>query len=102
MQLWSVPVRPFSSSSQSPDNTSLDLQTTLITAVNLTLHATHYQVPAQQRQAMRILMMPTVYSVVSFCSYRYFRFVVPIPPLRFILLTDSSFFDGRRQGVYVL
>jgi hypothetical protein len=35
-------------------------QTTLITLFTLTMHATHYQTPAAQKQVMRVLMMPCV------------------------------------------
>ncbi|EIW65413.1 hypothetical protein TREMEDRAFT_36313, partial [Tremella mesenterica DSM 1558] len=47
--------------------------TTVITLFTLTMHATHYQQPAAQRQVMRVLLMPCVYSVVSFFSYRYYQ-----------------------------
>ncbi|ORY23937.1 organic solute transporter Ostalpha-domain-containing protein [Naematelia encephala] len=52
---------------------SCALVTTLITLFTLTMHATHYQQPAAQRQVMRVLMMPCVYSIVSFFSYRYYQ-----------------------------
>lgn len=35
-------------------------QTSLITLFTLTMHATHYQSPAAQKQVMRVLMMPCV------------------------------------------
>ncbi|WRT66011.1 uncharacterized protein IL334_002962 [Kwoniella shivajii] len=47
--------------------------TTLITLFNLTMHAIRYQHPPAQRQVMRVLLMPAVYSIVSFFSYRYYR-----------------------------
>ncbi|ORX35039.1 organic solute transporter Ostalpha-domain-containing protein [Kockovaella imperatae] len=47
--------------------------TTLITLFTLTMHATHYQQPAPQRQIMRVLLMPAVYAIVSFFSYRYYQ-----------------------------
>lgn len=37
------------------------------------MHATNYYRPKEQRQVLRILLMPAVYSIVSFFSYRYFR-----------------------------
>lgn len=36
------------------------LQTVLITLFTLTMHATHYQQPAAQKQVMRVLLMPAV------------------------------------------
>ncbi|WWC60659.1 uncharacterized protein I303_103234 [Kwoniella dejecticola CBS 10117] len=47
--------------------------TTLITLFNLTMHAVRYQHPPAQKQVMRVLLMPAVYSIVSFFSYRYYR-----------------------------
>ncbi|WWD18220.1 hypothetical protein CI109_102670 [Kwoniella shandongensis] len=46
--------------------------TALITLFTLTMHATHYQHPPAQRQVMRVLLMPPVYAIVSFFSYRYY------------------------------
>nr|XP_019050727.1 hypothetical protein I302_01168 [Kwoniella bestiolae CBS 10118]OCF29657.1 hypothetical protein I302_01168 [Kwoniella bestiolae CBS 10118] len=37
------------------------------------MHAVRYQHPPAQRQVMRVLLMPAVYSIVSFFSYRYYR-----------------------------
>ncbi|WWC88208.1 uncharacterized protein L201_003113 [Kwoniella dendrophila CBS 6074] len=47
--------------------------TTLITLFSLTMQAINYQHPPAQRQVMRVLLMPAVYSIVSFFSYRYYR-----------------------------
>ncbi|WWC68309.1 uncharacterized protein I206_102233 [Kwoniella pini CBS 10737] len=47
--------------------------TTLITLFNVTMHAIRYQYPPAQKQVMRVLLMPAVYSIVSFFSYRYYR-----------------------------
>ncbi|GAA5899275.1 hypothetical protein JCM8208_001605 [Rhodotorula glutinis] len=46
---------------------------TLITLVSIWLHARNYYKPKEQRQVLRILLMPAVYAIVSFFSYRYFR-----------------------------
>ncbi|KIR30611.1 hypothetical protein I309_00749 [Cryptococcus deuterogattii LA55] len=47
--------------------------TVLITLFTLTMHATRYKHPPAQRQVMRVLLMPPVYAVVSFFSYRYYK-----------------------------
>ncbi|OCF31838.1 hypothetical protein I317_03341 [Kwoniella heveanensis CBS 569] len=47
--------------------------TTLITLFTMTMHAVRYQHPPAQRQVMRVLLMPAVYAIVSFFSYRYYR-----------------------------
>lgn len=68
---------------------SAERQTVLITLFTLTMHATHYQQPAAQKQTMRVVLMPPVwvsltgvfrapcldrrYAIVSFFSYRYYR-----------------------------
>ncbi|KAM0754398.1 DUF300-domain-containing protein [Meredithblackwellia eburnea MCA 4105] len=46
---------------------------TVITLVQFFLHARNYYVPKEQRQILRIILMPPVYAVISFFSYRYFR-----------------------------
>ncbi|GJN87385.1 hypothetical protein Rhopal_000334-T1 [Rhodotorula paludigena] len=46
---------------------------TLITLISVWLHARNYYKPKEQRQILRILLMPAVYAVVSFFSYRFFR-----------------------------
>lgn len=46
---------------------------TLVTLIGVLLHATHYQNRDQQRQVIRVLLMPMVYAIVSFFSYRFFR-----------------------------
>jgi len=47
--------------------------TILITTVNIVLHTRNYYRPLEQRQIVRILLMPPVYATISFFSYRYFR-----------------------------
>ncbi|WVR05565.1 hypothetical protein IAU60_002584 [Kwoniella sp. DSM 27419] len=47
--------------------------TTLITLFTMTMHAVRYQHPPAQKQVMRVLMMPPVYAIVSFFSYRFYR-----------------------------
>nr|ODN93168.1 hypothetical protein L203_00437 [Cryptococcus depauperatus CBS 7841] len=37
------------------------------------MHARRYQYPPAQKQVMRILLMPAIYAIVSFFSYRYYR-----------------------------
>ena len=77
-------------------NTSFDLGimaviTILLTTVNITMHARSecscttpsavsyssrsidYYRPLQQRQIIRILLLPPVFAIISFFSYRYFR-----------------------------
>ncbi|GAA6052410.1 hypothetical protein JCM3770_000228 [Rhodotorula araucariae] len=46
---------------------------TLITLWTMWLHGRNYTKPREQRQILRILLMPAVYAIVSFFSYRYFR-----------------------------
>ena len=36
-------------------------------------HLRHYTVPSEQRQIIRILLLPAVYGIISFCSYRWYR-----------------------------
>ncbi|KAL7410830.1 organic solute transporter Ostalpha-domain-containing protein [Mrakia frigida] len=50
--------------------------TTIVTFTTLTLHALNYQIPAQQRQIGRVVLMPWVYGVLAFFSYRYFRYFI--------------------------
>ncbi|MBW0524977.1 hypothetical protein O181_064692 [Austropuccinia psidii MF-1] len=52
---------------------SMSLMTIIISTYNLIKHAQHYHRPAEQRQIMRIILMPPVYAVISFFSYRFFR-----------------------------
>ncbi|KAF8968510.1 organic solute transporter Ostalpha-domain-containing protein [Flammula alnicola] len=47
--------------------------TTIISAITVLQHCRNYTVPVQQRQILRILYMPPVYAIISFCSYRFFR-----------------------------
>ncbi|SCZ99048.1 BZ3500_MvSof-1268-A1-R1_Chr3-1g05782 [Microbotryum saponariae] len=46
---------------------------TVVTLISVFFHARNYYVPREQRQIIRILFMPAVYSIISFCSYRWFR-----------------------------
>ncbi|OCH86292.1 DUF300-domain-containing protein [Obba rivulosa] len=47
--------------------------TVILTLVNVLQHCRNYTNRAEQRQILRVLYMPAVYSVISFFSYRYFR-----------------------------
>ncbi|KJA22431.1 hypothetical protein HYPSUDRAFT_41052 [Hypholoma sublateritium FD-334 SS-4] len=47
--------------------------TTVISAISILQHCRNFTVPAQQRQILRILYMPPVYAIISFCSYRFYR-----------------------------
>jgi len=47
--------------------------TVIITLISVLQHCRNYTAPREQRQVIRILYMPTVYAVISFFSYRYFR-----------------------------
>ncbi|KAF8908770.1 DUF300-domain-containing protein [Mucidula mucida] len=47
--------------------------TLIITAIGVFRHARNYTVPGEQRQVIRILYMPSVYAIISFFSYRFFR-----------------------------
>lgn len=47
--------------------------TILLTTCNIILHTRNYYRPLEQRQIVRILLMPPVYATISFFSYRYFR-----------------------------
>jgi len=47
--------------------------TILLTTVNVIMHTCNYYRPLEQRQIVRILLMPPVYATISFFSYRYFR-----------------------------
>ncbi|KAJ7279454.1 DUF300-domain-containing protein [Mycena rebaudengoi] len=49
------------------------LITVLITTISVLQHCRNYTSPREQRQVIRILYMPSVYAVISFFSYRYFR-----------------------------
>ena len=70
---------------------SMAVITILLTTINITVHARSecsctnpsavpyssrsidYYRPLQQRQIIRILLMPPVFAIISFFSYRYFR-----------------------------
>ncbi|EDR09079.1 uncharacterized protein LACBIDRAFT_296311 [Laccaria bicolor S238N-H82] len=47
--------------------------TILISIISIGLHCRNYTNRRHQRQILRILYMPPVYSIISFFSYRYFR-----------------------------
>ncbi|KAL1736787.1 organic solute transporter Ostalpha-domain-containing protein [Schizophyllum commune] len=47
--------------------------TVIISTITVVKHCRSYTVPNEQRQILRILYMPPVYAIISFCSYRYFR-----------------------------
>jgi len=47
--------------------------TVLISLVSILQHCRSYTNPRQQRQILRILYMPPIYSVISFLSYRFYR-----------------------------
>ncbi|KAJ3893147.1 DUF300-domain-containing protein [Lentinula edodes] len=47
--------------------------TVLISMISVFQHCRTYTKPAEQRQILRILYMPPIYAVISFCSYRFFR-----------------------------
>ncbi|KAL8277027.1 hypothetical protein RQP46_010561 [Phenoliferia psychrophenolica] len=45
----------------------------LVSGTNVFLHCRNYRKPLEQRQIIRILLMPIVFSVISFLGYRFFR-----------------------------
>jgi len=47
--------------------------TILVSLISIIKHCRNYTKPPQQRQILRILYMPPVYSIISFFSYRFFR-----------------------------
>jgi len=47
--------------------------TILLTTFNIIMHTRNYYRPLEQRQIIRILLMPPVYATISFFSYRFFR-----------------------------
>ncbi|KAF9530748.1 organic solute transporter Ostalpha-domain-containing protein [Crepidotus variabilis] len=47
--------------------------TLCISLVTILQHCRNYTNPGQQRQILRILYMPPIYAIISFCSYRFFR-----------------------------
>ncbi|GAA95943.1 uncharacterized protein L969DRAFT_92027 [Mixia osmundae IAM 14324] len=46
---------------------------TLLSLLNAYLHAANFTCKAEQRQIIRIVMMPAVYGIIAFFSYRFFR-----------------------------
>ncbi|KDR71551.1 hypothetical protein GALMADRAFT_253889 [Galerina marginata CBS 339.88] len=47
--------------------------TTIISTISILQHCRSYTDPRQQRQILRILYMPPIYAIISFCSYRFYR-----------------------------
>ncbi|KNZ55404.1 uncharacterized protein VP01_2692g2 [Puccinia sorghi] len=52
---------------------SMTILTIIISTYTVCQHTRHYHRPAEQRQIIRIILMPPVYAVISFFSYRFFR-----------------------------
>ncbi|KAA1088209.1 hypothetical protein PGTUg99_026076 [Puccinia graminis f. sp. tritici] len=52
---------------------SMAILTIIISTYTVCQHARHYHRPSEQRQIIRIILMPPVYAVISFFSYRFFR-----------------------------
>lgn len=52
---------------------SMAILTIIISAYSVLQHARHYHRPNEQRQIIRIILMPPVYAVISFFGYRFFR-----------------------------
>ncbi|MCO5596100.1 hypothetical protein L7F22_050160 [Adiantum nelumboides] len=48
--------------------------TCLLSLITIIGHARNYNKPLEQRQIIRVLLFPPVYAVVSFFSYRFFRY----------------------------
>ncbi|KAA1074383.1 hypothetical protein PGT21_003394 [Puccinia graminis f. sp. tritici] len=49
---------------------------TIASLANIYLHCKNYNKPLEQRQIVRILLMPAIYSISSFFAYRYYRHYV--------------------------
>ncbi|POV96850.1 hypothetical protein PSHT_14918 [Puccinia striiformis] len=49
---------------------------TIASLANIYLHCKNYNKPLEQRQIVRILLMPVIYSISSFFAYRYYRHYV--------------------------
>ncbi|KAM0788378.1 hypothetical protein ACM66B_001518 [Microbotryomycetes sp. NB124-2] len=47
--------------------------TTVISLFTVVMHARNYYVPKEQRQMIRIILMPLVYAIISFFGYRFYR-----------------------------
>ncbi|KAK4051854.1 hypothetical protein OIV83_002559 [Microbotryomycetes sp. JL201] len=47
--------------------------TTFISLFTVFMHARNYYVPKEQRQMIRIVLMPLVYAIISFFGYRFYR-----------------------------
>ncbi|KAG0140602.1 hypothetical protein CROQUDRAFT_664978 [Cronartium quercuum f. sp. fusiforme G11] len=52
---------------------SMAVATIAISFFTIFMHCRSYNAPLQQRQIVRILLMPPVYAIISFFSYRFFR-----------------------------
>ncbi|EGG12620.1 uncharacterized protein MELLADRAFT_41419 [Melampsora larici-populina 98AG31] len=52
---------------------SMAILTLVISSFSIFMHCRSYHAPLQQRQIIRILLMPPVYAIISFFSYRFFR-----------------------------
>ncbi|KAA1066859.1 hypothetical protein PGT21_000031 [Puccinia graminis f. sp. tritici] len=49
---------------------------TIASLANIYMHCKNYNKPLEQRQIVRILLMPAIYSISSFFAYRYYRHYV--------------------------
>ncbi|KAK4058397.1 hypothetical protein OIO90_000555 [Microbotryomycetes sp. JL221] len=49
------------------------LITTMLSMFTVMMHARNYYVPKEQRQIIRIVLMPLVYAIVSFFGYRFYK-----------------------------
>jgi len=55
---------------------------TLASLTNIYLHCKNYNKPLEQRQIVRILLMPPIYAISSFFAYRYYRHYVYFAVIR--------------------
>lgn len=55
---------------------------TIASLTNIYLHCKNYNKPLEQRQIVRILLMPAIYSISSFFAYRYYRHYVHFAIIR--------------------
>ncbi|KAI5476839.1 NMT1/THI5-like domain containing protein [Pseudohyphozyma bogoriensis] len=67
--------------------------TTIIASYNIWRHAKNYRKPLEQRQVIRILMMPIVFAVISFFGYRYYREFISFALIRdtYEAITTAAF-----------
>lgn len=47
--------------------------TCVLSLITIIGHARNYNRPLEQRQIIRVLLLPPVYAIVSFLSYRFYR-----------------------------